>query len=115
MKSILFTITILLTVVAQKCNKEKEGKIPVCIQHRIDEIKKQPKWNPPAEVYEYNYNGKRVFYFSSDCCDNFDSVVDENCNYVCAPSGGITGKGDGKCKDFNANAKKVKLVWKDDR
>src|SRR5690348_3106905 len=99
MKSVLFTLTIFLTIAAEKCKKEKEDKIPACIQQKIDQIKKEPKWNPPAEVHEYIYNGKRVFYFSSKCCDQYNVVYDENCNYVCAPSGGYTGKGDMKCED----------------
>ena len=114
MKSVFFTLTIFLTIMAKKCNAPKQG-LPSCISKRIEEIKKQPQWNPPAEVYEYSYNGRRVFYFSSDCCDHYNTVVDENCNEVCAPSGGITGKGDGKCDDFKTNAKMVKLVWKDER
>jgi len=31
---------------------------------------------------------------------------------LCAPSGGITGKGDGKCPDFNEKAGEGKLIWK---
>ena len=114
MKSILFTFTIFLAIAAKKCGPQKDS-IPACIQQRINDIKSQPSWNPPAEVYEYSYQGRRVFYFSSDCCDQHNVVVDESCNYVCAPSGGYTGKGDMKCADFNATATKVKLVWKDDR
>jgi hypothetical protein len=89
--------------------------IPACIQQRIDSIKKEPKWNPPAEVNEYTYNGKTVYLFSSPCCDFFNPVYGSDCNYICAPTGGFTGKGDGKCEDFNSTAKHVKLVWKDDR
>jgi hypothetical protein len=70
---------------------------------------------PPAQVYEYIFNGKTVFLFSSNCCDQYNMAFDEKCNYVCAPSGGITGKGDGKCTDFNAVAKEIRLVWKDER
>lgn len=114
MKSVLFTLTILLSVAAKKCNKPKES-LPACVQQRIDEIKKQPPWNPRAEVYEYEYNGIRVYYITSDCCDNYNTLIDNNCNYLCSPSGGITGKGDGKCPDFQANAKMIRLVWKDER
>jgi hypothetical protein len=115
MKSVLFTLVIFLTIAAQKCKKERGDNIPSCIQQKIEEIKKQPKWNPPAEVYEYRYNGMRVFYFTSNCCDQYNAVYDENCNYLCAPSGGITGKGDGKCNDFIEKAEKLRLVWKDNR
>jgi hypothetical protein len=115
MKSVLFTLVIFLTIAAQKCKKEFDDDIPVCIRQKIQQIKKEARWNPPAEVYEYRYDNKRVFYFSSNCCDQFNAVYDEQCNYICAPSGGITGKGDMKCKDFNDKAVKVKLVWRDER
>lgn len=101
-------------LLSTQCSKQN-NQIPSCIQQRIDEIKTQPKWNPPAEVKEYIYQGKHVFLFSADCCDQYYTLVDENCNYICAPSGGITGKGDGKCADFSSAAKLVKLIWKDPR
>lgn len=89
--------------------------IPACIQNRIDSIKKEPKWNPPAEVNEYLYNGKAVYLFSSPCCDFYNTLYGSDCNYICAPSGGFSGNGDGKCMDFKSAAKHVRLVWKDDR
>ena len=89
--------------------------IPACIQQKIDSIKQLPVWNPPAEVYEYSYGERTVFLFSADCCDRPSTAVDSNCNYVCAPSGGFTGKGDRKCVDFFEKAKLVRLVWKDER
>ena len=112
MKSYLFTLAILLLVAAKTMERDK---LPLCIQQRIDEIRQQPRWNPPAEVHEYSYNGKRVFYFTSNCCDRYIEVYDEKCNYICAPAGGATGKGDGKCSDFSTKAQYVKLIWKDDR
>ena len=54
MKSVLFTLVIFLTI-AQKCRNEADGKIPACIQQKIEIIKQEPKWRPAAEVYEYNY------------------------------------------------------------
>ena len=115
MKSYLFTAVIFLSIAHKKCSKQQEPTIPSCIQTKIDEIRKQPRWNPPALVEEYSYNGRRIFLFSSNCCDQFNEAVDEACNYVCAPTGGYTGKGDRKCEDFKQNAKFIKLVWKDER
>ena len=115
MKVLLLSFSI-LTLTTQQCTKKKEhASVPACIQNKIDSIKAQPKWNPPAEVWEYTYNGKTVYLFSADCCDQYTSLYDEQCNLICAPSGGITGKGDRKCEDFNSTAKQVKLVWKDNR
>jgi hypothetical protein len=92
-----------------------DQKTPGCILVKIDSIKREPVWNPPAEIYEYEYQGKKVYAISSNCCDFFNTVVDEACTYVCAPSGGFTGRGDGKCKDFFKAAKQIRLVWKDER
>jgi len=115
----VFILAISLTIAtAKECTKTKpvaEAAMPGCIRQKIDSIKAQPKWNPPAEVWEYSYNGKTVYYFSGNCCDQYNMIYDSHCNYVCAPSGGLTGKGDRKCPDFDATAKKIKLVWKDDR
>jgi hypothetical protein len=115
MKSYIFTAIIILSVARQKCGKDAVNTIPSCVQAKIDEIKKQPKWNPPASVEEYNYNGRRVFLFSANCCDQYNQAFDESCNYVCAPSGGITGKGDRKCEDFRDKARLIRVVWKDER
>jgi hypothetical protein len=106
-----------VVAMAGMCNKHKcsDNNIPHCIQARIDQIKKEPKWNPPASIDEYLYNGKKVYLISADCCDQFNGMVDESCNYVCAPSGGITGKGDGKCADFDQKAQHLRLIWKDNR
>ena len=115
MKAMLIALT-LISVSTQNCSKKKEAvDIPVCIQQKIAEIKAQPKWNPPAQVEEYTYKGKRVFLFSSNCCDQYNPLYDEACNYICAPTGGMTGKGDRKCEDFNADAKLLRVVWKDER
>lgn len=98
----------------KKTNTEMSG-IPACVQARIDSIKKEPRWNPPAQVDEYNFNGKRVFLFSSNCCDQYNVLVDGDCIYQCAPTGGLTGKGDGQCPGFEQSATHIKLVWKDPR
>jgi len=112
--AIMKQLFILISCIAvlSSCSK-KLG--PSCIQQKIAEIKAQAKWNPPAEINEYEYNGRRVFLLTADCCDQFITIVDDSCNYICAPSGGITGSGDGKCRDFYQKAKHIRLVWKDNR
>jgi hypothetical protein len=115
MKLIILFIS-LASVLTTKCSRTKKVTgIPFCIQKKIDSIKAQPRWNPPATVYEYTYKSQTVYLFSADCCDQFSALYATDCQLICAPSGGITGKGDGKCIDFNAEAKEVKLVWKDPR
>jgi len=105
---------VLIGLLSFQCNKEDYTDYS-CINRKINRIKSQRKWNPPAQVNEYIYKGKHVFLFSADCCDQFSELYDENCNLVCAPYGGISGQGDGKCNDFQTTAQFVRLVWKDDR
>lgn len=113
MKYLLFLLAVPF-VMGSTCNQLNQST-PACILARIQQIKAQPRWNPPAQVDEYVYNGRHVYLFSSNCCDQYNVLYDGNCNPVCAPSGGFAGKGDGKCPDFNEKATHVKLVWKDDR
>ena len=104
-----------LPFINEKCSNKNKSKIPACILQRIEEIKKENKWNPPAEINEYEFQGKKVYLISSNCCDQYNSLVDSDCQVICAPSGGITGKGDGKCNDFGNLAKRTRQIWKDDR
>ncbi|HRO69411.1 MAG TPA: hypothetical protein PK951_03495 [Chitinophagaceae bacterium] len=108
-----------LPLLNQQCKKDKSGKsldnVPPCIQEKIDSIRSQPVWNPPAEVNEYDYEGKKVYLFSSPCCDQYNQLLDSDCNYICAPTGGYTGKGDQKCNEFFEDARHLRLVWKDER
>lgn len=113
MKYILLVLA--LPVLGAATCKKPQRAIPSCIEQKIEAIKAEPTWNPPAEVNEYEYNGKRVYLFSSNCCDQFNMLYDQDCNALCAPSGGYTGRGDGKCSDFQQTAKHVRLVWKDER
>jgi len=86
-----------------------------CIQQKIEEFKKQPVTNPPMSVYQYTYNDALVYYIPGPCCDRYATLYDKNCNIICRPSGGITGKGDGKCPDFFEKSTNKKIIWQDDR
>ena len=95
--------------------KDTAVSLPSCIRQRIDSLKAQPVQNPPATIYRYKYEGKAVYLFSAPCCDQYNTLVDANCNYLCAPSGGFTGRGDGACPDFKTAATEETLIWRDER
>jgi len=108
-------ILIVLTAPLSSCEKlDLEVNIPNCVERKIKEIKKEDVRNPPAEVWQWKVNEKIYYYITSDCCDKFNYLYDDNCNVVCAPDGGITGAGDGNCPDFNGQVERT-LIWKDDR
>ncbi len=70
--------------------------------------------NSPLEIWSYQYNNQIVYLAMGDCCDQYDQVYTSDCSLLCAPSGGLTGKGDGKCPDFYDKATKGVLIWKKD-
>lgn len=113
-------ISFLLLLLATGCLKNRNinncaRNTPECIEDKISAFSTKPKGSVPGEVYEYSYKGKRVFHFSPYCCDVYGELLDENCNYICAPNGGFTGGGDGKCTDFFTTALNKRLIWKDER
>lgn len=86
--------------------------LPTCIKNKIDSFKLKEPHERPQRVVEYMYKGKKVYYVVMPCCDFFNEVYDANCNYLGAPDGGFTGKGDGKLPDFTEEAKPGKEIWK---
>ena len=93
---------------ASECTKK--DTIPSCVQTFIDKgIQNLPE--APQQIDEYLYNGKRVYLVTAPCCDQYNTVYDKDCTAICAPSGGITGKGDGRCPNFSTTATHVRVIW----
>ncbi len=106
----------LLLFLPDRCAKDEiSNGTPACVQQKIDEISGEDVWNPPARIYRYFYNGKKVYFIPQRCCDIPSQLVDENCNAVCAPDGGISGQGDGACPDFFNTRTGEQLIWEDNR
>lgn len=42
-------------------------------------------------------DGRPVYLSMSPCCDQFNKLYDADGRFICAPSGGLTGQGDGRC------------------
>lgn len=114
MKNIL-TLLIGLIFIASSCkNLDIKVDVPICIKQKINEISKAKVQNPPAKVWEWKADGKTYYYFTSNCCDQFNYLYDDKCKQVCAPEGGFSGHGDGNCPDFNGEIEKI-LIWEDPR
>ncbi len=54
--------------------------------------------NRPAGIQKLLYNGKPAYLLISPCCDQFNYLYSAEGVPLCAPSGGIAGHGDGRCK-----------------
>lgn len=128
MKYLLLSLVIPF-LAATECGKKKNGDkvtdektqivetpldtLPACVQKLIDDGNKETPSSAPIEVEEYIYKGKKVYLGKAPCCDNFDLLYDENCNEICAPTGGFSGRGDGRCPDFIKEAKLIRSIWKE--
>ena len=88
-----------------------DAAMPKCIKNKIDSFKVKEAHEKPQRVIEYMYKSKKVYYVVMPCCDFYNEVYDDKCNFLGAPDGGFTGKGDGKLPDFFAEVKNEKLVW----
>ena len=121
----LVLVLIIPFLSASECRKHKKKEValpentkpvsdsvPFCVRQLINEGNKETPPNAPLQVDEYLYNNKKVFLFTAPCCDQFDMLYDDSCKAICAPSGGFSGRGDGKCPDFSKTARYIKIVWK---
>ncbi len=81
----------------------------------IQHLQQAAPTNPPAKIYRYTYHQQEVYYLAARCCDVPGKVYDALGNVLCEPSGGITGKGDGRCPDFVAQRENETLIWEDKR
>ncbi|MGV3588713.1 MAG: DUF6970 domain-containing protein [Adhaeribacter sp.] len=110
------TIHFLFLALFTSCqNDEIPQGLPACVKDKISQYKNNPNQNPPAQIWQYQYKGQTVYYVPPACCDQFGELYDQNCNLICYPDGGITGRGDGKCEDFFATRQHEKLIWEDKR
>ena len=95
----------------------------------VKKISARPKWvddlirkyqagqqgNPPLAVWRYSYKGRKVYYLPPQCCDQYSALYNEAGKLLCAPDGGKTGHGDGKCPKFFKLRKAGELIWQDSR
>ncbi|MCF6184906.1 MAG: hypothetical protein L3J56_09855 [Bacteroidales bacterium] len=109
MKKIIVRLLVLFLVLGNgACKKIEVPKgTPSCIKK---EIRKHE--DCISKVVKYEYHGKIVYLFEpiADPSCSY-SVFDDDCNYVCSPSGGITGNGDGLCPDFYQDAIEKEIIW----
>jgi hypothetical protein len=65
----------------------------------------------PAYVARVVYHGEPSFFVMAGCCDQFNVLFDRCGTELCAPSGGISGIGNGRCPDYENEAESDLRVW----
>ena len=97
------------------CAPAADGNNPAWIDEMIAQFESEPVGNPPQSIWRYRYDGQTVYYVPAQCCDMFSSLYDVDGNLLCAPDGGITGRGDEQCPDFADQRTDETLIWQDAR
>jgi hypothetical protein len=103
---------VLLAMLVMDCDRSDDYEgLPMCVEKQL--TKQDAVRKPPVEVWRWNVDDKTYYYFRSECCDQYNYLFDDNCEIVCAPDGGFSGKGDGTCPQFEGQIEKS-LIWKDE-
>ncbi len=107
----IFALIILLA----GCSQATQSANPAWLDQLIKKFESEPVANPPLSVWKYEYNNQTVYFVPAHCCDIPSTLYDAQGTILCAPDGGFTGKGDGKCSDFFSNRSGEQLIWQDSR
>ncbi|PKN84754.1 MAG: hypothetical protein CVU46_13285 [Chloroflexi bacterium HGW-Chloroflexi-8] len=95
------------------CSSGTQSENPKWVDRMIHQFESEPVGNPPQSIWRYEYQGQIVYYVPPQCCDQFSSLYDAGGDVICAPDGGLTGSGDGRCKDFISQRTAETLIWED--
>lgn len=90
-------------------------KQPEWLDKLIARYESEPVANPPRRIIRYRYRNQFVYYVPPVCCDRPSILYDTRGKVLCAPDGGITGRGDGKCADLRRKRSDQLLIWSDKR
>ena len=114
MKTTLLASIVMIILLAA-CSQATPSSNPDWVDEMIKKYESEPVGNPQQSIWRYEYNGEMVYFVPAQCCDMYSTLYDASGNVLCAPDGGFTGKGDGKCSDFFDKRTNEQLIWQDAR
>lgn len=85
--------------------------LPEWLRVKIGQYKALPADRAPLGIWRITHNGQPAYYLYSPCCDQYNPLLSAEGNEICNPSGGFTGRGDGKCPEPMDRGTKAALVW----
>ena len=97
---------------ATPSNRVEVAGLPEWLRIRLADYDAQPGPAAPRVVYEVRYGDGVAYYVKAGCCDQLDRLVDARGVLVCYPSGGFTGRGDGKCPGALPPEADRREVWR---
>lgn len=115
MKRISLFATLSAYVLISCFHSTQSDENPTWVKNLIAKYENETVANPPQSIWRYEYNDATVYYIPEQCCDQFSVLYNAQGVVSCAPDGGLSGGGDGKCTDFFTKRKNEKLIWQDSR
>ena len=97
------------------CSPATPSENPTWVDQLVRKFASEPVGNPAQSIWRYEYKGQVVYYVPAQCCDMYSTLYDADGNVICAPNGGFTGAGDGRCPDFMSQRTNETLIWQDPR
>jgi len=85
--------------------------LPAWLAARVADYDAQPARTAPSAVHEVTYRGAPAYLVTAPCCDQFNPLYDARGVVICHPSGGFTGRGDGKCPEALPPDAPRREVW----
>jgi hypothetical protein len=109
----VYVLVLVLSMLTVGCSLSNVLDNPPWVWKLIVQYQLRPVGNPPQSIWQYEFQGKTVYYIPPQCCDMYGYLYDAEGTYICAPDGGFDGKGDGQCPNFFSERMGERLVWKD--
>ncbi|MBS3098323.1 eight-cysteine-cluster domain-containing protein [Candidatus Woesearchaeota archaeon] len=109
MKKIIFICLLILVILISGCAQEKPTQEDKFVKDLI--AKEEGEQLGTIELVEKCiYKDQTIYHLVAGCCDFFNGVYNKNSDKICS-TGGLTGRGDGKCPDFFERRKNCELIW----
>lgn len=106
MKQPIVLIAIAMMLGGTSCGKPDSPQgLPSCLERYVEE-------NHSISVSQGTYKGDTYYVVNPDCCDMFVELFNDRCEYICAPSGGFAGNGDGSCPAWVEGWEANEEVWR---
>ena len=86
--------------------------LPAWLSIRLADFDAQSRPAAPQAVYQVRYGNETAYLVKAGCCDQLDPLIDARGVLVCYPSGGFTGRGDGKCPGALPPEGERREVWR---
>lgn len=87
------------------------NSLPEWLRVKIGKYEALPADHAPLGIWRIAHNGQPAYYLYSPCCDQYNPLFNAEGSEICNPSGGFTGRGDGKCPEPMDRGTKAALVW----